>query len=306
MSIFKNTRFILGAFMLFFIICCKAQVQTNEVINYPSLGISFEIPATWEGQEVENGFLMSNTEVSGFILLTTHDLKNMQAIQQEMEQVFTIGPNSKLAPTNVLQTITSHTMAGEYAGTISDKLAKAYILGMLNTYGLGLTLICGSNTNTYSDDLKNAGISIVKSVVFYVPKTKSVVDTNKIESNEWKEKFKNCRLTYMESYSSYGSGGYGKKIKIDLCGKGYFNHSSYSSMSLDSGSYSAGYGTNKQGAGTWKILENQTQIVLQLNFYNGEVYEHVVTVDADDKTYLNGNRYFRTYEGAGKHSPACD
>ena len=50
-------------------------------------------------------------------------------------------------------------------------------------------------------------------------------------------------------------------------------------------------------------MNAQRQDVLQLNFYNGEVYEYIVTTDEDDKTFLNGDRYFRVYEG--DYGPDC-
>ncbi|WP_394747080.1 hypothetical protein [Spongiimicrobium salis] len=306
MSIFKSTRLHIGIYMFIFTLCGRGQAQANHLKNYPSLGISFEVPKAWTGQDVENGFLLSSSEIPGFILLTTHNLKNMKEIQQEMEQGFVIGANTKLIPMGIPQKITSNTIGGQYSGIISGKSAQAYILGMWNEFGLGLTLICGANSNSYAEHLKKSGLAIAKSVIFSSPKEGDILGNVPSDLEEWKKKFSNCRLTYMESYTSYGSGSYGKKIKIDLCDKGYFNHSSYGSMSVSGGEYNAGQGTSQQGAGTWTILQKQEQIALQLHFYNGEVYEYFVTIDGDDKTYLNGNRYFRTYEGAGKYSPKCD
>lgn len=118
MGLFSSTRLILRVFMLFFIWYFKGQAQTNQVINYPTLGISFEVPNQWIGQDVKNGFLLNNQEVPGFILLTTHDLKNMQAIQQEMEQGFTLAPNSKLRAASTLTPIGAHAMGGNFTGTI--------------------------------------------------------------------------------------------------------------------------------------------------------------------------------------------
>ena len=293
-------------FIALFSKCLSGYAQVNQVVDYPTLGISFVVPNQWIGQDVENGFLMNHPEVPGFVLITTHDLKAMKDIQQEMKQGFTLGPSSKLTATSVLDKTSSNALGGTYMGTISGEPAKAYILGMLNKYGLGLTLICGANSNAYSKTLKNAGLAIAESVVFYDTDTKDLVGKDLKESHEWKEKFENCRLTYMESNNSYSGGGYGKKIKIDLCAKGYFNHSAYSSISVTGGGYSAGSGSHKKGSGTWTMLKKQGEVVLQLHFYDKEVYEFTVTIDAEDKTYLNGNRYFRTYEGGGKYSPQCD
>ena len=75
---------------------------------------------------------------------------------------------------------------------------------------------------------------------------------------------------------------------------------------MDTGGSSGYGGDNNQGTGTWRVLKKQKQSVLQLAFNNGEVHEYLITIDEEDKTYLNGERYFITYQDSGKYSPQCD
>ncbi|QLG46222.1 hypothetical protein [Costertonia aggregata] len=277
--------------------------QQDNLIRYPKLGLSFEIPEGWSGQEIENGYLMGSDTTLGFILVTTHDLTTKSAIEKELSQKFEIGPNSVLFPVGDFEDIDSKTVGNTFTGTISGSNAKAFICVVLNDNGLGLTVISAATETLFSNILRDKGLEVAKSAYFEGNQQETSNTTQNSGANDWVKKFSNCRLTYMESHTSYGTGGYAKKVKIDLCGQGYFNHSAYNSMSVSGGAYNGGYGSNKSGAGTWTMVEQSGQIMLQLTFYNGEVYEYSVTIDHDDKTFLNGKRYFRVY--SGDYGPNC-
>lgn len=287
---------------------CAQNLRSQETgqINYPELGISFHVPEGWVGNKVASGFAITSSKTKGVLLIITHDVQSIQEMEIEAKNGFKIGKNTLLKPINGVEKISDNTIAGIYEGVIDTKPSKALIVGITNPYGYGLTLLCAAGSSAYSDDLQNAGLWVTASVNFYKPQTQTTAMTAHENPSTWGELLKDCRLTYMESYNTSG-GGYGKKIKIDLCGQGYFNHSAYNSMGMDTGGASAGYGSNNKGTGQWKTYLNaHGQDVLQLNFYNGEVYEYIVTTDEEDKTFLNGDRYFRTYKDSGKYSPLCD
>ena len=288
-------------FCLLFLSTLKA--QESEKIDYPDLGISFHVPEGWVGNKVASGFAITSIKTEGVILMITHNVQSIQEMEIEAKNGFQIGENTLLKPIYSVEKISDKTMVGIYEGVIDAKPSKALIVGMINPYGYGLTILCAASTSAYSDDLQNAGLWVTASVNFYEHQTETSAMTTYENSSEWGELLKNCRLTYMESYNSSG-GGYGKKITIDLCAQGYFNHSAYNSMGMDTGGASAGYGSNNKGTGQWTTFVNSYgQEVLELNFYNGEVYEYIVTIDKEDKTYLNGDRYFRVYDG--DYGPDC-
>ncbi|KPM30709.1 Hypothetical protein I595_3206 [Croceitalea dokdonensis DOKDO 023] len=281
----------------------NGQAQQDNLVTYPQLGLSFEIPEGWSGQEIDNGYLMGSDTTPGFILVTTHDLTTISAIQKELSQKFEIGPNSKFFPVGAFETIDSKTVGNTFTGTISGTNAKAFICGVLNVYGLGLTIISAASEGLFSNSLREKSLEVAKSAYFENPDLETENSINYSEAKDWVKKFSNCRLTYMESHTSYGTGGYGKKVKIDLCGQGYFNHSAYNSLSVSGGGYNGGYGSNTNGAGTWTMIEQNGDVILRLTFNSGEVYEYTVTIDHNDKTFLNGKRYFRVY--SGKYGPNC-
>tara|TARA_R110000868_G_scaffold14075_9_gene65761 strand:- start:7894 stop:8823 length:930 start_codon:yes stop_codon:yes gene_type:complete len=292
---------IIVLFLLFFVNTSFAQ-ETGK-IDYPDLGISFHIPEGWVGNKVASGFAITSSEIEGVLLIITHDVQSIQEMETEAKNGFQIGENTLLKPTNGVEKISDNAIAGIYDGVIDTKPAKALIVGMINPYGYGLTILCATGADLFTEDFRAAGFWVAASVNFYNPEAQTIAVASQTEATEMRELLKNCRLMYLESYNSSG-GGYGKKIKIDLCGQGYFKHSAYSSMGVDTGGASGGYGSSNKGAGHWKTYKNSTrQDVLQLQFYNGEIYEYIVTIDEEDKTYLNGDRYFRVYDG--DYGPDC-
>jgi len=302
----KSTITALNRFFLFLLFLANTSfAQETGKVDYPELGISFHVPEGWVGNKVASGFAITSSTTEGVIMILTHDVHSIPDMEKEAKNGFKISKNTVLTPINGIEKIMDNAIAAIYTGTIDTKPAKALIVGMINPYGYGITILCAARANLFTEDLKKAGLIVTASVVFYNPKLPKVAVSLHEKSSELSETFNNCRLTFMESYGTSG-GGYSNRTTIDLCGKGYFKHSSVSSVSMDIGGSSGYGGNNKQGAGTWRVLKIQNQSVLQLTFYNGEVYEYIITIDEEDKTYLNGERYFRTYKDAGKYSPQCD
>ncbi|WP_166967391.1 hypothetical protein [Yeosuana marina] len=294
-----------GIVLLLFCEMQTLNAQETSKVDYPNFGISFHVPEGWVGNKVASGFAITSSETEGVVLIITHDEHSIADMEQEAKNGFQISKNTLLTPINGVEKIMDNAIAGLYTGTIDTKPTKALIVGMINPYGYGLTILCAAETTQFTEDLKTAGLMVTASVMFYNPKTQTIINSTQEESIGLSKIFKNCRLTYMESYSTSG-GGYNNRTTIDLCGEGYFKHSSVSSVSMDTGESSGYGGNNKQGAGTWRMLKKQNQTILQLNFYNGEIYDYIITIDEDDKTYLNGERYFRTYKDSGKYSPDCE
>ena len=104
------------------------------------------------------------------------------------------------------------------------------------------------------------------------------------------------------AYGQYGTYQSSKEV-VDLCAQGYFTHSSSNSASFDS---SSGFGhgqSSGSGDGTWKVISNiDGQAVLQLTFNSGNINELVIKYK-DGKTFLDGERFFRTY---GDDGPFCN
>ena len=119
----------------------------------------------------------------------------------------------------------------------------------------------------------------------------------------------------MSSSSSSGyDGSYtstSDRESIGLCSVGHFTYYSSSSYSVSAGqgsgsqvgSGSSAYGQSRgQGDGTWRVPKKSGKWILQLNFYDGRVFEYEIQLDEDFRFYLDGTRYFKT---SGDQGPDC-
>lgn len=291
-------KIITTNFILLLLSFSSAFAQKTGKMEYKELGISFNIPDGWMGQEGDGVFLMAHNSIPGFMIITTNETKSVEGLKQEAQVglVEANGTNLQLSSSN-FDNIGSNGIGAEFTGTLEYQPAKAYVAGLVNPYGSGVTIISATLQDKYTPAHKAAAIKLANSVQF------KKADIGPL-AGQWKERISGTRLTYMNSYNSgYGSGGYSDETIIDLCPQGYFNYSSNSHMSVDVGS-TAYSNSRKGGAGEWKVVGNHSgQAVLQLTFYSGEVYEYVLTND-DDKTFLNGKRYYRTW--TGDNAPNCN
>lgn len=298
----KLSFFFTLLFSTFFLQVITAQ-QTGKV-DYKTLGVSFEIPEGWVGQEVNGVFLIGHNTIPGVIMLTTNEARTMEQMKQEARAGIIDQQGTNLQISSDFESVANNGIGAEFEGILEYQVAKAYVIGLLNPFGSGMTIAYMTLKDLYTSQHKSAAVVLAKSVKFRKPVYGPIV-------KEWKEKLNGVRLTYMDSYSSIdysnpnytSGGGYSSKTVIDLCAQGYFTFNGSHSLSVDAPGVSAGSNGNDQGAGSWKVIANTAgQAVLQLNYHNGDISEYVLTMEGD-KTMLNGNRYFRTW--TGENAPYC-
>lgn len=288
---FKFLPLLLAVFFLNFL---NAQ-QTGKV-DYKTLGVSFEIPQGWVGQEVNGVYLIGHNTIPGVMLITESVAQTMEQIKQEARAGIVDNQGTNLQISSGFESIGSKGIGAEFAGTAEFQPAKAYVVGLLNPYGQGMTIAYLTLKDMYTAEHKAAALAVAKSVQFRKAEYGPIV-------KEWKDKLNGVRLTYMNTYSSSGGSGFSSKKTIDLCSQGYFLSNGSSSYSMNVPGASAAGNDRSDGAGSWKVIQNTAgQAVLQLNFHDGGIKEYVLTMDGD-KTMLNGTRYFRTT--SGKYGPQC-
>ena len=80
-----------------------------------------------------------------------------------------------------------------------------------------------------------------------------------------------------------------------------------SNVSMDTGGAFGSSSGQDRGRGTWTVIADATgQPLLQLSFDTGEIKTYAITRDGD-KTFLNGERYFRTYGDINPgDEPVCE
>lgn len=274
-----------------------AMAQQSGKISYPALGIEFEVPDGWIGQESADGFLIGSNTEPGMIVLSTHEHKDLAALKQEAEQGIAEEGGNVLRKSTDFVAIGDNATAAEFSGTVEGQDAKAYIAGVINPHGAGVTVMALTTTDAYGPRYSQLVTEIVESLRFAKPVESSAV-------TEWRQALAGAKLTYLESYRSSGpsvdgfatGGGYSTQIVIRLCGDGTFTDSSNSSMSIDTGGAFGSSSGRDQGAGQWSVIGNvQGGATLKLDYPNGDVAQYALDY-RDQKTYLNGTRYFRTQD----------
>jgi hypothetical protein len=274
----------------------------NGTISNPAYGYEFTVPQGWQGQQIENGYLfMSNTQ-KGFILILQHSLTTLDQIKNEANNGIIDDNGTHLILDGSLKKLGQNGLAAPFNGTVEWQQAKAYVISILSHFNNGgLTILTAVEPQSYNQQYQKLVEQIANSVKFEGPKSTSL-------ALQWKNTLNDCRLTYMNSYNSgYGGGGYQDKTIIDLCSKGYFNFNDHSETVINAGNNAGGYLTGSSaGSGKWNLIGRGNQVILQLIFNSGETYEYTLS-EKDGKTFLNGNRYFKTYGNSSVESgrPNC-
>jgi hypothetical protein len=290
--------------LLFLVLLCHSiKAQQAGAVSYEKLGLSFQIPDGWLGQESDGMYLMGSNSKAGLIIIQPHQL-NKEALKKQARQGIQEGQGTYFQLEGDIQNLNDNAIGGFFTGMMDWEKARAYIIGIPKpfTYNPGITITAVTTPNLFDNTYKDHCLSILNSVKF------KEVD-RKQEMTQWKQLLSNMRLTYMESYYSGSatadmpSGGYSKTKTIDLCGKGYFNYAYQSSVSVDaSGAYGSSE-SNNNGNGNWELFLNDVgNPALQLNFYDGEIQIYELNYQ-NQELYLDGYRYYIT--NSGEDAPNC-
>ncbi len=288
------------------LLCNFSHAQQTGKVTFESLGIEFMIPNGWVGQLMEDSYIIGHQSEPGFILLTTHEASSLDELKQTAQAgLYDQANGIMLQMEGQTEIVGNNGIGATFTGNMGGQPAKAYVLGLVNSYGSGVSIMSAISEAQYSTKYKELALQVARSVTFTQPVAPPVADN-------WKNNLANTRLTYMDSYSSITysdpnvttGGGYSNKEVIDLCGEGYFKYSKNNEMSVTGGANVSGLQTTKgRGAGTWEVRADASgNPLLVLNFYSGEVYEYAIT-NPDRKLHLNGYRYYHTWTGENK--PDC-
>ncbi|MBK7104964.1 MAG: hypothetical protein IPH62_06740 [Ignavibacteriae bacterium] len=282
----KKILFVI--FLNFFVVQSLISQTISGKFTDSILGFSLKVPENWKGEKIPQGYIFVSDVDKGFVLITPHNFNSVDEIVENAKMGITENNGTYLTLTDNLE-INENSVSGIFKGFLEGQAATAFAKSLLSPFGGGISVFAFVESESFSENYKIIVNQICESVNFSERVKSSLVD-------EWKQALYNCRLTYMNSYNSgFGGGGIQDKIMIDLCAQGYFNYYDESQVVMstdDVSGYSAG---EKNGSGNWDVVQNGEQIILKLNFSDGNVHDYVLTFEGE-KTFLNGNRYFRTYK----------
>lgn len=283
---------------LLFILCYQSVFsQKMGEVDYPYMGIKFTIPTEWKGEESGDGFLIVSDTQPGLVFMVAHEVNDLDILKQEAEAGIQ-EEGVVLRKSSEFDEVGKGGVGAEFEGIIQGQQVKAYVVGIINPFGYGVSIISATTTTMYSEVYKKLARQIAMSIQFSEPTEAPV-------TQEWREALKGAKLTYMNSnyssggvsvggYSTYS--GYSSHSEITLCPSGNFSYYSSNSFSVDTGGGFANSAGNKDGRGKWEVTNNgKGEPVLKLLFNNGRAHSYQLSYK-DKKTYLNDTRYFRTYD----------
>jgi len=281
-------KFLYGIFLFFLIVQNLTSQSISGKVTDSVLGISFELPEKWSGQKIPQGYIFVSEIEKGFILITPHNFKSIDEIVENAKLGITEANGTYLTLSNDLE-IKENFVSGTLKGFLEGQAATSFAKSLLSPFGGGVSVFSFVESESFSENYKSVVNGICESVIFSKPEESSLV-------NEWKQALNNSRLTYMNSYNSgFGGGGIQDKIIIDLCAQGYFNYKDESQVVMNTEDVSGYSSGNTNGEGVWVVVEQGNNVILQLQFNDGNISEFILSNEGE-KTFLNGKRYFRTYK----------
>lgn len=282
------------------------RAQLTGSVSADSLGFSFTIPDGWQGGEQDGTWGMVSTEVPGTVMITTHEHRTLEALEQDMSKVDDQDPANRIARTGGPSHPLPNAVVMDFSGTLEWQPVQLCGIGLISDAGgPGLSIVAIAPGTRMDTALHRAALQVMRSVRFRRPVMPPVVA-------QWRTRLTGTRLTSLSSYGSAPSvegslgGGRSEQRTLDLCNEGRFHLRMASDVVIGGADATAAGSSANTVDGNWEVLANGTQgarLVLRAGDGSEEGF---VLEDRDGATFLNGERWFRTTAADGDHAPRCD
>ena len=165
----KTIRVLLFA-TLFASVSTLLSAQQSGSVNYPELGLSFDIPQGWVGQERGDIYLMGSHELPGLIILIPNEVSSFEQMRQEAYAGFQEGTQTNLQLSSPLKSINSSILGANFSGTLDGQVVEAYVCGILNPFGTRVTVMAVSLKDQFTAKHQEAAKTVARSFDFYQAK----------------------------------------------------------------------------------------------------------------------------------------
>lgn len=264
--------------------------DAGRVIALPQQGLRITLPAGFEAQEVAAGLLLRSAALAGIVLITPHEHRDLAALRRDAEAGLADGGGTELRLHGELRAVGESGLAGEFRGRLDGAPARAHIVGLINPFGDGLTVIAATTPEQYGTAHEALALRLARAIVFEPPRPPAIVD-------EWRQVLSNRRLArHTSSYSSSGGGysGFQSSVEFHLCADGRFGYGARESGSTQGGGVVGSTRGGQNAQGRYEVIADAAgQPWLQLRYEGGRVERYRLTM-VGGRTHLNGERYFRT------------
>ncbi len=292
------------------IACClglitAARAQHTGLVSIDALGFSFEIPAGWQGGELDGTWGLVSAEAGGTVMITTHEHRSLEALERDMNKVDGQDPANRITRTGGPTHPLPNAVAMEFGGTMEWQPVQLCGIGLISDAGgPGLSIVAIAPGMHMDSTLHAAAFAVMRSVRFRKPVVPPVVV-------QWWAHLNGTRLTAVDPQGPTarpedGRGeGTGDRRALDLCAEGWYRLLGTSDTDRGGPDGSTAGAPTTEENGSWEVRAiGSTGAELVLHTNDGRVRTYALE-ERDGGTYLNGERWFRTTVDDGEHAPQC-
>lgn len=254
--------------------------QTNRRMEFQELGLSFEVPKGWNGQVMEDYYVMGHTTIPGLMILSKNSSNDVDQLKKLAMQGIT-DTGIQLSPKGEFKAVGRNRVEGFYEGIFNGSEARVFAIGLINELGNGMNIFIVTEKNKFEETHVKEAKKLASSVRFFrqkeTPNTKF-----------WKQRIVGKQLKYMRTNTLSTAGtnytGASTTVILRLFTDGTFSY--YSSAAVSGGIASKG---ENQSVGTYRIYSVQNRTYLELSF-SDEVVEYELSRSPENYTLLDGVR----------------
>lgn len=272
--------------------------MSAQHINLPELGLSFDIPKGWTGDQHDEYIILGHQTIPGLMVLFQNTAKSAEALKElALKGIVDEGVNLQAKGEFILQS--GERVQGEYEGEFQGEQVRAFAIGLINGLGAGMSIIVLTSKEKFSPQHIDEASALAASVKFSEAKDAK-------ETTEWKQWLVGRKLKYL--YSNYSSDYMGGSTSmsdttiINLYEDGTFYYYSSSLNTFTAGSNNPSTNSDPSGSGyvggqdadngTYQIYTDTKGSFLELHFKNDSYKLFELGTNSEKQTTLNGTRYY--------------
>ena len=147
----------------------RQAVSQGKKISDPQLGITFTVPEGWKAVKQGDAYIMGSDSLKGFILIMPHGYASLDEMSADaVEGIIDQGSGIRLYPASELKKFGGNGLQGEFRGTIQDREAAAYAVGLISRKGGGVTILSAVESASFSEAYRQYARSVASSLTFGV------------------------------------------------------------------------------------------------------------------------------------------
>jgi len=256
----------------------------QNIVEYTALGLRFEVPDGWQGQEGDGMYIIQRPGREGALVLMPHPATTLDELRAGAREGIEAGSGSSLSLHGDVQPFGTIGVRADMAGIVEWMPVEAHAIGLLNPYGRGVTVIALAPLRQFTDTHRDYAESLAYSIEFSAPVEPPVVQ-------QWRDGLLYRQLAkYNTNTASDGSSS--ERVLLTLCDGGFSRYASYSYYRTGAGANSDAGATTEYG--TWEVVSDLADgALLNLTYDTGEVASYELTFE-DDKIYLDDARYLQS------------